>query len=33
VLLDSGLRVRADREFISKAEQILGSGAIEIVPL
>jgi len=32
VLLDSGLRVRADREFCAAAEQILGAGAVEIVP-
>jgi len=32
-LLDSGLRVRADREFCSAAERILGSGAVEIVPV
>jgi DNA polymerase-3 subunit alpha len=33
VLLDSGLRVRADREFCAAAEAILGSGAVEIVPV
>jgi DNA polymerase III subunit alpha len=32
VLLDSGLRVRADREFCAAAEEILGPGAVEIVP-
>jgi DNA polymerase-3 subunit alpha len=33
VLLDSGLRVRADREFCAAAEQILGPGAVEIAPV
>ncbi len=33
VLLDSGLRVRADREFCAAAEEILGPGAVEIVPV
>jgi DNA polymerase-3 subunit alpha len=32
-LVDSGLRVRADREFCTAAEQILGPGAVEIVPV
>ncbi len=33
VLLDSGLRVRADREFCEAATSILGPGSVEIVPL
>ncbi len=32
VLLDSALRVRADREFCAAAEKILGPGAVETVP-
>ncbi len=32
-LVDSGLRVRADREFCEAAEKILGAGAVEIVPV
>ncbi|MBI3667820.1 MAG: DNA polymerase III subunit alpha, partial [Acidobacteria bacterium] len=32
VLLDSGLRVRADREFCAALEEILGPGAVEIAP-
>ncbi|MBI3697401.1 MAG: DNA polymerase III subunit alpha, partial [Acidobacteria bacterium] len=33
VLLDSGLKVRADREFCAAVEQILGPGAVEMVPV
>jgi len=33
VLLDSGLRVRADREFCEAASSILGPGSVEIVPV
>jgi DNA polymerase-3 subunit alpha len=33
VLLDSGLRVRADREFCEAANSILGPGSVEIVPV
>ncbi len=33
ILLDSGLRVRADREFCDAVEEMLGRGALEIAPV
>jgi DNA polymerase-3 subunit alpha len=32
VLLDAGLRVRADREFCAAVEKLLGSGSVEAAP-